>query len=90
MGEPCRASGNHITQGTKVSIRSGFDDYTLYQQWKDGDESAGSYGKDKNGMPKSDPWLDVPIIGSVLAHDVGNYWNSLCKVTNGDCEWYDD
>lgn len=63
-----------LVLGIKVQIRSLFDNYELYNQWKYGEQCNGEYGKTVEGMPKSDPLLNVPVLGYLLAHDVGNYW----------------
>jgi len=89
------ASGNLALLLETTSLRerrfrsSAFDDYDLYCQWKDG-RQASDWGVDEEGLPESDPLLDYPVIGSVLAHGIGNYWDALSKVSNGDCIWVDD
>ncbi|KAG8860541.1 hypothetical protein FRB96_003795 [Tulasnella sp. 330] len=89
LGQQCFASGNHITQGTNVRIQSEFNDDMLYAHRQEG-LIAGQFHDYANGKRESDPWLDIPVIGSLLAHGVGNYWESLSKVGNGACIWVDD
>jgi len=86
---PCFASGNHVTQGTLVKVQSEFNDETLYRHRREG-LLKGHFHDYLDGTKDSDPWLDVPIIGSLLAHSVGSYWESLSKVSNGACIWVDD
>ncbi|KAG8998846.1 hypothetical protein FRB93_013413 [Tulasnella sp. JGI-2019a] len=84
----CFASGNHITQGTCVKIQSEFDNDTLSAHRQEG-LIAGQF-QDYAGGKGSDPWLDIPVVGSLLSHGVGSYWESLSKVENGSCKWVDD
>ncbi|KAG8998841.1 hypothetical protein FRB93_013408 [Tulasnella sp. JGI-2019a] len=89
LGAQCFASGNHITQGTYVKIQSEFDDDMLYAHRREG-LIAGQFQDYADGKKESDPWLDIPVVGSLLAHGVGNYWESLSKVGSGPCKWVDD
>ncbi|KAG8888826.1 hypothetical protein FRB98_006722 [Tulasnella sp. 332] len=89
LGQQCFVSGNHITQGTNVKIQSEFDDNMLSAQRPMG-LTVGQRHDYASGKMESDPWLDMPVIGSLLAHSVGSYWESLTKVKNGACIWVDD
>ncbi|KAG8900290.1 hypothetical protein FRB99_006131, partial [Tulasnella sp. 403] len=97
VGKRCTVSGNHITHGTAVVIDSEFDDEKLEHHFSDG--HAKKFGCDSHSHPKSDPLLDVPILGALLAHGIENYWaslrrrawhNALAKVSNGKCKWVDN
>lgn len=58
-----------------MRIQSEFDDDMLYAHRQAG-LIAGQFHDYVDGKIESDPWLDIPVVGSLLAHGVGNYWVS--------------
>ncbi|KAG8931248.1 hypothetical protein FRC02_003022 [Tulasnella sp. 418] len=77
VDKPVYVTGNHITQGIPVEIKSEFDDYALMDH------------RETNKMPQD--WTqNIPLLGNGTAHAIDNYWNALSKVKNCYCRWVDD